>query len=61
MTLTSFVIVKGSSENHESVKVFRRRQFRGFESGSVRIKDAKTLSVLHSKHTANYTGYVAFI
>ena len=26
----------------------------------MRIKDAKTLSVLHSKHTANYTGYVAF-
>ena len=38
-------------ENRESVKVFRRRQFRGFDGGSVRIKDAKTLSVVNSKHS----------
>ena len=28
-------------ENHELVKVFRQRQFQGFDGGSVRIKDAK--------------------
>ena len=33
------------------IKVFWRLQLRGFDGSSVRIKDAKTLSVLHSKHT----------
>ena len=31
--------------NHESVKVFQRRQFRGFDGGSVSVK---TLSVVRS-------------
>ena len=52
--ITSIFYVR---ENHEEVKVFRRRQFRGFDGGSLRIKDAKTLYVsVHSKHTASYTG-----
>ena len=29
-------------------------------TAALRIKEAKTLSVLHSKHTANYTCYVVF-
>ena len=38
--------------------VFRWHQFQSFDDGSVRIKGTKTLylSVIHSKHTASYTG-----
>ena len=39
-------------------KCFSARQFRSFDGVSVRIKGAKTLylPVVHSKHTASYTG-----
>ena len=39
-------------------KVLRRHHFRSFDGGSVTIKGVKTLylSVVHSKHTASYTG-----
>ena len=39
-------------------KCFSAHQFRSFDGGSVRIKGAKTLylPVVHSKHTASYTG-----
>ena len=44
--------------NLEEKNVFRRRQFQSFDGGSVRIKGVKTLyfPVVHSKHTASYTG-----
>ena len=42
----------------ERIFFFLARQFRSFDSGSVRIKGVKTLylSVVHSKYTASYTG-----
>ena len=46
-------------ENHESVSFFAAPVQRFRRRFCENQKDAKTLSVLHSKHTANYTGYVA--
>ena len=50
--------VKIMNQYFESKECFLARQFQSFEGGSVRIKDAKTLylPVVHSKHTASYTG-----
>ena len=49
--------VKIVNRYFESKECFLVRQFRSFD-GSVSIKDAKTLylPVVHSKHTASYTG-----
>ena len=52
------LFVKIVNRYFERKECFSARQFRSFDRSSVRIKGAKTLylSVVHSKHTAGYTG-----
>ena len=52
------LFVKFVNRYFERKECFSACQFRSFDSGSVRIKGVKTLylPVVHSKHTASYTG-----
>ena len=52
------LFVKIVNRYFERKECFLARQFRSFDRSSVRIKGAKTLylPVVHSKHTASYTG-----
>ena len=53
-------LVKIVNRYFEGKECFLERQFRSFDSGSLRIKGVKTLylPVVHSKHTASYTGHL---